>query len=56
VSIRIENNTLMFFAPQTRELLRTRPSPLTWDQARCLRGGPASRGRPLSAPSTISWH
>jgi transposase InsO family protein len=29
VSIRIEQNTLMFFDPLTGELLRTRPSPLT---------------------------
>ena len=44
VSIRIEQNTLMFFDPATRVLLRTRPSPLTWDQARLLRG-PARPGR-----------
>ncbi|MBV8993886.1 MAG: hypothetical protein JO287_09340 [Pseudonocardiales bacterium] len=24
----------MFFDPDTRQLLRTRPNPLTWDQAR----------------------
>jgi hypothetical protein len=29
VSIRIEPATLMFFAPGTRALLRTRPNPLT---------------------------
>jgi transposase InsO family protein len=45
VSIRIENNTLMFFDPATRVLLRTRPSPLTWDQARLLRGA-----RPAGPP------
>jgi hypothetical protein len=54
VSIRIENNTLMFFDPATRVLLRTRPSPLTWDQARLLRGarpaGPPPR--PLAEPVT----
>jgi len=33
VGIRIEENTLMFFDPQTRQSLGTRPSPLTWDQA-----------------------
>ena len=32
VAIRIEETTLMFFDPDTRELLRTRPNPLTWDQ------------------------
>jgi len=54
VSIRIEENTLMFFDPATRVLLRTRPSPLTWDQARTLRGarpaGPPPR--PSAEPVT----
>jgi transposase InsO family protein len=54
VSIRIEENTLMFFDPETRELLRTRPSPLTWDQARTIRGarpaGPPPR--PSAEPVT----
>lgn len=44
----------MFFDPETRELLRTRPSPLTWEQARKLRGarpaGPPPR--PSAAPVT----
>ena len=35
----------MFFDPQTRELLRTRPSPLTYDQATRLRGA-----RPAGPP------
>jgi transposase InsO family protein len=55
VSVRIEQNTLMFFDPGTRELLRTRPSPLTWDQARRLRGarpaGPPPR--PSTEPVTV---
>jgi transposase InsO family protein len=55
VSIRIEQNTLMFFDPATRVLLRTRPSPLTWDQARLLRGarpaGPPPR--PSAEPITV---
>ena len=55
VSIRVEENTLMFFDPETRVLLRTRPSPLTWDQARLLRGarpaGPPPR--PSAEPVTI---
>ena len=55
VSIRIEENTLMFFDPDTRVLLRARPSPLTWDQARRLRGarpaGPPPR--PSSEPVTV---
>ena len=54
VSIRIEETTLMFFDPGTRELLRTRPNPLTWDQARKLRGarpaGPPPQ--PTTAPVT----
>jgi len=33
VSIRIEDTALMFFDPDTRELLGTRPNPLTHDQA-----------------------
>jgi hypothetical protein len=45
VSIRIEQATLMFFDPAPRVLLRTRPSPLTWDQARTLRGA-----RPAGPP------
>ena len=55
VCIRIEHNTLMFFDPATRVLLRTRPSPLTWDQARLLRGarpaGPPPR--PSAEPVTV---
>jgi transposase InsO family protein len=49
VGIRIEENTLMFFDPTTRELLRTRPSPLTWDQASRLWG--ASPAGPPPRPS-----
>jgi transposase InsO family protein len=55
ISIRIEADTLMFFDPETRELLRTRPSPLTWDQARAMRGarpaGPPPR--PSTEPVTV---
>jgi transposase InsO family protein len=50
LSIRIEESTLMFFDPETRELLRTKPSPLTWDQARKLRG--ARPAGPPPQPST----
>jgi hypothetical protein len=54
VSIRVEEATLMFFDPDTRELLRTRPSPLTWDQARAMHGarpaGPPPR--PSAEPVT----
>jgi transposase InsO family protein len=55
VGIRIEQNTLMFFDPQTRQLLRTRPSPLTWDQA-CRLWGASPAGpppRPSAEPVTI---
>jgi hypothetical protein len=45
VTIRIEATTLMFFDPDTRELLRTRPNPLTYHQARRLRGA-----RPAGPP------
>ena len=45
VSIRIEPNTLMFFDPGTRVLLRTRPNPLTPAQITRLRGA-----RPAGPP------
>jgi transposase InsO family protein len=55
VAIRIEAATLMFFDPTTRELLRTRPNPLSWEQARKLRGarpaGPPPR--PPVEPITV---
>jgi transposase InsO family protein len=55
VGVRIEENTLMFFDPQTRDLLRTRPSPLTWEQACRLQGaspaGPPPR--PSAEPITV---
>ena len=55
VGIRIENNTLMFFDPATRQLLRTRPSPFTDDQAHRLQGarpaGPPPQ--PSTAPVTV---
>jgi hypothetical protein len=36
--IRIDNTTLTLFDPDTRELLRTRPSPFTYAKAARLRG------------------
>jgi transposase InsO family protein len=55
VSIRVEANTLMFFDPDTRELLRTRPNPLTPEQTAALHGarpaGPPPR--PSSEPVTV---
>lgn len=55
VSVRIQDATLMFFDPDKRELLRTSPNPLTWEQSRSLRGarpaGPPPR--PSIEPITI---
>jgi transposase InsO family protein len=45
VTVRIDATTLTFFDPDTRELLRTRPSPLSYDQAARLRGA-----RPAGPP------
>ena len=45
VGIRIEPAVLMFFDLDTRELLRTRPNPLTAEQTRRLRGA-----RPAGPP------
>jgi hypothetical protein len=49
-SIRIEPNTLMFFDPGTRVLLRTRPNPLTPAQITRLRGA-CPAGPPPRPPS-----
>jgi len=55
VSIRVERSTLMFFDPDTRELLRTRPNPLSAEQVVRLRGarpaGPPPR--PSTEPVTV---
>jgi hypothetical protein len=45
VTIRIEEHTLLFFDPTSRELLRSRPNPLSFEQARKLRGA-----RPAGPP------
>jgi transposase InsO family protein len=45
VTIRIDGMTLSFFDPDTRELLRSRPSPFTYAQAAQLRGA-----RPAGPP------
>jgi hypothetical protein len=45
VTVRIDGTSLAFFDPDTRELLRTRPSPLTYQQAMRLRGA-----RPAGPP------
>jgi hypothetical protein len=49
VSIRTDQSTLSFFDPQTRQLLRTRPNPLTPDEVARLRGT-----RPAGPPPTAS--
>ena len=49
VGIRIEAATLMFYDLDSRELLRTRPNPLTHDQVRRLRGN-----RPAGPPPSPS--
>jgi hypothetical protein len=50
VSIRVDEQTLMFFDPDTRELLRTRPNPLTPAEIGRLRS--ASPAGPPSQPRT----
>lgn len=62
VGIRIDEGTLSFFDPQSRELLRVRPNPLGVDEVRRLRGvrpaGPAPRPRvePVRVQRRISTH
>ena len=55
VTVRIEPQTLMFLDPDTRELLRVRPNPLTPEQTLRLQGarpaGPPPR--PRSEPVTV---
>jgi hypothetical protein len=45
ITVRIDDTTLTFFDPDTRELLRTRPSPFTYTEASRLLGG-----RPAGPP------
>jgi len=45
VTVRIDDTTLTYFDAETRQLLRTRPSPFTYDQVRHLRGA-----RPAGPP------
>jgi Integrase core domain len=66
VTIRIDDTSLVFFDPETRELLRTRPSPFTHDQATRLHGArpagphpgpPSNRSGSSAGPPTeaSSW-
>ncbi len=50
VAIRVEQNTLMFFDPHTRDLLRVRPNPLTPAEVAKLRAARPAGPAPL--PST----
>jgi hypothetical protein len=60
VIVRVEPATLMFLDPDTRELLRVRPNPLTRAQTRRLQGarpaGPPPRPRtePVTVQRTVS--
>ena len=58
VGIRIEPATLMFYDLDTRELLRTRPNPLTPTRSQRLRGarpaGPPPRPRPSRSGSSAA--
>jgi transposase InsO family protein len=53
IGIRIEAATLMFYDLETRELLRTRPNPLTWEQASRLRGARPAGPPPRPATEPI---
>jgi len=54
LGIRIEPATLAYFDPVTRELLRTRPNPLTWDQCLQLRGARPAGPPPVPATSPVT--
>jgi transposase InsO family protein len=53
IGIRIEPATLMFYDLETRELLRTRSNPLTWEQASQLRGARPAGPPPWPATEPI---
>ncbi len=54
LGIRVEQATLAYFDPATRELLRTRPNPLTWDQVQRLRGARRAGPPPIPATSPVT--
>jgi transposase InsO family protein len=60
VAIRIEASTLLFFDPETRELLRARPNPLTPAEIRGLQGArpagppPRPRNEPITVQRRVS--
>jgi transposase InsO family protein len=53
VSIRIDTTTLTFFDPETRQLLRTRPNPLTPDEVSKLRGLRRAGPPPVASPAPV---
>jgi transposase InsO family protein len=53
VSIRIDTTTLTFFDPQTRQLLRTRPNPLTPEEVSKLRGLRRAGPPPAASPEPV---
>jgi hypothetical protein len=54
LGVRIEQHTLTYFDPVNRELLRTRPNPLTWAQAQRLRGARRAGTPPVPARSPVT--
>ncbi|SEH00363.1 Transposase InsO and inactivated derivatives [Nonomuraea solani] len=54
VTIRIEEKTLMFLDPDTRQLLRTRPNPLIWAKCLQLRGARPAGPPPVPERSPIT--
>ena len=53
VSIRIDQATLSFFDPETRQLLRTRPNPLTPHEVARLRGLRPAGPPPIPSPQPV---
>ena len=53
VSIRIDAATLSFFDPDTRQLLRTRPNPLTPNDVARLRGLRPAGPPPIASPDPV---
>ncbi|GGP02521.1 hypothetical protein GCM10012278_10090 [Nonomuraea glycinis] len=54
VTIRIEENTLMFLDPDSRQLLRTRPNPLIWAKCLQLRGARPAGPPPVPERSPVT--
>jgi hypothetical protein len=54
VTIRIEENTLMFLDAESRHLLRTRPNPLIWAKCLQLRGARPAGPPPVPERSPVT--